>query len=195
MLAASLLTLVLAGATAPPSRGLVLDRFDDTFGGFLDQPDLARVHATHDDAAIVVRVDFHAPVSPPDFDLGLGLVGSIELDLDHDPATGTVAFLDVCPAPRSTGFERMVTLWGYEPDSPDDPLTGTAPVLDTNFDTVALATVRYEAAAITVTIPRDGGAGDAGVALIVGTPSEPTDCAPETGVVRASALLFGDGFE
>lgn len=195
MLAASLLIAALAGAAATPSRGVVTDPFDDTFGGFLDQPDIARVHATYDDAAIVVRVDFHAPVTPPDFDLGLGLVGSIEFDVDHDPATGTTAFLNVCPQPRATGFERMLTLWGYEPDDPADPLVGTAPVLDTHFDTVATALVHYEPAAITVTVPRDGQPGDADVAVVVGTPSEPTDCVPEQGSVRASEIFFGDGFE
>lgn len=83
----------------PPPSAAARDPADAAFGGFLDQPDIdiAHILAFYDDGAITARLISHYAIAPPDFDTGLGTVGSIELDIDHGVATGGTAFLDVSP--------------------------------------------------------------------------------------------------
>jgi len=148
----------------------------DTYGSPDDpsQPDITMVAAAHDSDALTIVIRFASP--PP------GLVGYIDLDVDQDPTTGTLAQVDA-----------------YRPDPGGSSGLGDEFVVDlsngvlvdvVNFGIVAYVDQLYNGNTVTIRIPLRqlaGSNGNVNLATVVGDDNGPTDIAPNEGHLTMGA--------
>jgi hypothetical protein len=176
----------VAGAGA--DRATTNDPIGDTFN---PGPDLTALTAVTDNTTLTLRLEFAGTIQPPPsgpINQGLPapgneVVGFIDLDVDQQGATGqdggNVGVF--CPqAPTGFGVDFFVNLNAY------DSQTGTVQLFDTNGP-VGPVPVVYTSNSITVDVPNSmmGDDGIVDAATVIGNLPNPTDCAPDGGVLTS----------
>jgi len=169
-----------AAALAPAAAGALADPAGDTFGSLPVQHDLVEMLVETEGSELVVELDFAAAVSPADSGASNALAGTIDVDTDQNPTTGSPGAVDAfSPNDSGLGVNHFVELGGYS------AATGDVPVLDALAGTVTgRAPAKFGPNKVTLFIPLallGDDDGHAHVAAVVGTPSEPTDAAPDAG--------------
>lgn len=183
----SLLLLAAASSQAGDAKPktTVGDPAGDSFGVSPD-PDLNLFSAATDGTNLILLLGFVNPISPFDSGQADALGGEIELDTDRNAATGAPAGVDaLCPLPAGIGVEAEVNLASY------DSNTGQLQVTDANIGTNNVGAT-FTANTVEITIPlaflSGPGTGIVDAAVIVGSPIEATDCAPDGGFITSSPL-------
>ncbi len=170
----------------------VLDPAGDTFAttasSGLVPPDIVRFAGAVTGGAIVITIDFAAPIAAPGSQAPNEVLGFIDIDSDQNALTGTTAQTDFFrPNPGFTGMGADYLVDLFSLDS-----LGQAAVNDNALGrVVGYAPTQYQGSRLTVTIPlailkQDDGNMD--LATVVGTGPEPTDIAPNNGSLRVSNL-------
>lgn len=174
------------------------DPAGDTFGTGPTQIDLSGLSAELVGSNLVIELDFHGAIQPPDGAGANAIDALIDIDVDQNGATGGPSWTDTLSPAATTGMgiEFYVDLLSLA--------DGTVSVLNNDELEEGRAPVTFTANSLTVSIPliviQDEGA--VNVAAVVGTQSEPTDKAPNNGTVasgeppggQTSILLNGDRF-
>lgn len=183
------------------AQATVSDPAGDTFGAGADQVDLLSFAAAVDGADLVLEMTFAAPVTLPDAGGDAALSGFVDLDVDQDGDTGNQGFVDFfSPYDTGLGIEYYIDLGSY------DSANGTMAVVDDGDSTIAgaaAATFSAGATMLEIRVPTAVLADDGAVhtAVVAGTALEPTDAAPNGGLVTSgpgpgtgAVLLNGDRF-
>lgn len=190
-----------AGAAPRPvvAQATVADPAFDTFGDGTVQIDLVSFAAGVEGPDLVLEVAFIAPVAFPGTGGDDALTGYVDLDVDQDGNTGNQGFVDgFSPYFSGLGIEYYVELGSYD--------SGTMDVIDDSDGSIAgqaTATFSGGDTMLEIRVPLTVIADDGAVhtALIVGTAIEPTDAAPNGGLISSgqgpttgAVLLNGDRF-
>lgn len=150
------------------------DPLEDTVGEGRIEHDVTMVSSEAEDSTVCLRVEFAGPVASADSDSGRSLFGFIEFDLDEDPDTGELPLTDYfCPDYSGIGVDAILDL--------GDVSDGEATIGD------EVVAVSFVGNAFTAAIPLSALDGDDSfnLAMVLGTPQEPTDCAPNGGSIHS----------
>ncbi len=178
---------MLAGAT---TVGAVADPTGDTFSPGIDLNDLSACQSA---TSLVVHLGFADDVVPPPLDgppPANTVVGYVDLDLDRNAATGNQSKTEEFgPSGAGTelGIEGFVDLGEW------NPADGTLGLHVFTIGETVRVPATYTANGLTIAIPLETPVeGGINVATVVGTTNDPTDVAPNTGVVTSGACC-GNG--
>jgi hypothetical protein len=152
----------------------VEDPLEDTFGEGRINHDVTLVSSEADDSTVCLRVEFAGPIEPADSEGDRSLIGFIEFDTDEDSDTGEFPLTDYfCPDESGMGVEAWLDL--------RDVSDGAAAIGD------EVVPVSFDGNAFTAAIPVSalGGDDSFNLAMVLGTPEEPTDCAPNGGSIHS----------
>ena len=167
----------------PPTTGTLEDPAGDTLPGAASQPDITSVVWSLDRGDFFLTVEFGAPVGAAS--QGGNPVGYIDFDTDGDPATGWASPVDwFCPELSGLGVDVRLSLYAIP-----DGIAGLTPG-------PVVVPIAFDGASFTVRIPyAQLGGGSFGLAMILGSPDEPTDCAPNGDSIWVEGYgdLDGDG--
>jgi hypothetical protein len=165
----------------PPETGALDDPEGDILPGASSRPDITSVgwslHADNFFLTVGLResIDAHSQDGKP--------VGYIDFDTDGDSATGWRSPVDrFCPEPSGLGVDIRLSLYGIS-----DGIAGLTPgpvVVPIAFDDTSF-TVRIPYALL--------GGGAFNMAMILGSPEGPTDCAPNACCISVGGGMDSDG--
>lgn len=165
---------------ADGKRGLVFDPSGDTFGNST-LIDIDRFAAVVDDDELEITMSFFGPITPADEDMPNSVSGVIEIDIDQDLNTGNKSIVDdFCPGDPELGVEFYVDMDSF------DGATGLTDLFDGNGTFVDQVDADFTEDSFTVSIPLsllDEDDGIANLAAVMGTTTEATDCAPNSGFI------------
>jgi hypothetical protein len=148
------------------------DLVGDAFGFGPVKHDITRVSGEGDADTFCLTVEFAGPIDPADAFSQQSLVGYIDFDTDENPATGFTSIVDFfCPGPSGMGAEAELGMFSVS--------GGFASVSPAG----ALVPVNFDETSFTAVIPVSALGGDTSFnfAMVLGTFSEPTVCAPNGG--------------
>jgi hypothetical protein len=160
----------VACPATPKVQFSVTDTVGDATGTGPVRHDITSVTATADATTFCLTVNFAGTIAPADSGLDRTVVGFIEFDTDANPKTGirgaTEAF---CRPPAGLGVETTLDLFSVA--------QGQARMVPGG----EVVPVSFETSSFTAAIPLTALGGDAvfNASMVVGTPAEPTDCAPD----------------
>jgi len=167
----------------PPVTGEIEDPQGDTLPGAPSQPDITSVVWSLYRDDFFLTVEFGALVDSSG--QGGNPVGYIDFDTDGDPATGWASPVDwFCSEPSGLGVDVRLSLYAIS-----DGIAGLTPG-------PVVVPIAFDGASFTVRIPyAQLGGGSFGLAMILGSPDEPTDCAPNGDSIWVEGYedLDGDG--
>ncbi len=161
--------------------GVFTDPSGDTFGFGSPLLDIESVSGSADGDAVTLKFDFFTPIAPPSSFLPESVVGYIDLDLDQDASTGTSSFQSSFAPPGQRGGllgdEAYIDLFNES--------GGLVNLIDTsNFTTIAQLPISYGSDFFEVQLPLDlevlEEVDGINYGSVIGTPSQPTDAAPNT---------------
>jgi hypothetical protein len=190
-------TVNLATWSAASATGFLADPAGDTFGTGPVQLDVTGLYAETDAGLLTLQMVFGGPISPPGTGNPDEVVGLIEIDRDNSSLTGLpFATALFCPAPPPVGVDYFIDISSY------DSVGGTMVLFFIDEFTliaspVGLVDATFASDGFTVEIPlsllENWGPeeGIVDVAAVIGTPAEPTDCAPD-GSALTSRLEVSD---
>lgn len=155
------------------------DPSGDTFGFGATQLDIESLSGSVSGDGLTLRFDFFTNIAPPSSFLPESVVGYIDLDLDQNASTGISSFQSSFAPPGqrggALGDEAYIDLFSES--------GGLVNLVDTtNFSTIAQLPINYGSDFFAVQIPLDLLEEVDGInyGSVIGTPSEPTDAAPNT---------------
>ena len=160
----------------PASQFSFADPTGDTFGFETPQIDITSVSGGSDADTFCLTVEFDGPIDPPDAGTDRAVVGFVDFDTDGNLETGLASAPDFfCPDPAGLGVESEIDLFGAS--GLLIPISGPS---DGSF-----AIPLFDQSSFTLVIPLAalGGDDSFNFAMVLGTLSEPTDCAPNGGTV------------
>jgi hypothetical protein len=172
-----------------PSRGgqavksSLTDPVEDTFGFVDSDIDLVGFSARIEGGALAFVIDFAVPIDAPGSGGANEINGYIDIDADQNGATGDAPFVDVLTTfVTGMGNEYYVDLGAFD--------AGTVAVWDDVTDSqVGSAPAVFDGSTLTVRVPLSLLGNDDGfvhTAVLVGTPTLPTDAAPNGGFLASS---------
>lgn len=91
LLATSSVSFAMQVETTNVSASALPDPQGDTFGSPLTSHDIAAIEATLVGSTVLFTVELYQPIAPASAFAANSLVGFIDIDLDQNPATGSVA--------------------------------------------------------------------------------------------------------
>jgi hypothetical protein len=153
----------------PTVQFSVTDSVGDAVGTGPVRHDITSVSATADAATLCLTVTFAGAVAPADSGSDHAVVGFVEFDTDANPKTGMRGATDAfCRPPAGLGVEATLDMFSVA--------QGQARMVPGG----ELVPVSFEKSSFTAAMPLSALGGDAtfNAAMVLGTPAEPTDCAP-----------------
>jgi Thrombospondin type 3 repeat len=160
----------------PTAHFTVTDTVGDATGNGPVRHDITSVSGTADTTTFCLTVNFAGAVAPADSGSDHAVAGFVEFDTDANPKTGTKGSTGtLCRTPPGLGVDATLDLFSVSKGQAQmSPGGETVPV---SFDT----------SSFTAAIPLSALGGDAtfNAAMVIGTPAEPTDCAPDVGAFHS----------
>ncbi len=169
---------------APVAKAMVGDPTGDTFGSGTTQADITELSANIVGNALEIGVTFAGAISAPDSGQPNAVDGLIDIDTDQDGSTGLVPFVDLTTGNPTTGMgdEYHVDLFDYDGED------STVSLVDdvANPGATTRVAISFTSNSLTVTIPlvllgEFGADGAVNIAAVMGSITEPTDVAPNSG--------------
>lgn len=165
-------SLALRSSVSDPAG----DEYSSGASEGLVPPDVTRLEAWVEADSLKIEIKFVSRVAPPEPGNPSSVYGYVDLDVDHDPATGMPSIVDAFrPDGGSTGLgvDYFVSMF-------------SSPLVVDRSDGTIMGTVsaEYDENALRLSLPVSAiGSGDGYVkmAIVVGTEVEPTDIAPNNG--------------
>jgi hypothetical protein len=165
-----------------PDAVTVTDPTGDTFGSDTAQIDLTAMTITRDSGGVTIVLDFVKDVVHPESNAPNALRAYVDFDTDQDSATGVSSVVDdVTGIATAMGVDYELDMFLLVP--PDS----SALVTDSLGDPTGVVKLAVSGKRLTVRVPLALLGGDDGflnAAVIVGTPGERTDIAPNGGHLR-----------
>jgi hypothetical protein len=165
----------------PPETGALHDPEADILPGAPSKPDITSVAWSLDSDNFFLTVEFREPIDAHSHE-GKP-VGYIDFDTDGDSATGWTSLVDwFCPHPSGLGVDIRLSLYAIS-----DGIAGLTPgpvVVPIAFDDTSF-TVRIPYALL--------GEGSFNLAMFLGSPDGPTDCAPNCCCISVGGGMDSDG--
>jgi hypothetical protein len=155
------------------------DEFSTGASAGLVPPDITRMTAWRTSTDLVVEIAFVNDVVSDDTGGPNVVLGSLDIDVDQDPTTGVTANTDSFGGATGMGMDFFISMFMGG--------SGVYTVSDVSGPSPGTITPVFNANVMTLTIPLALLGGDDGLvdlATVVGTSPEPTDVAPNTGVLR-----------
>lgn len=154
----------------------VPDPTGDTFGFGSSQHDIISISAKGDASTVCLTVEFAGPVDPADAGTGQEVTGFIEFDTDENIATGFLGNAEsFCSGRAGIGIEAYLDLFS---------VSGGFATLYPTGDSVPVV---FNGNSFTAVIPLAALGGDSAFSFanVLGTYTEPTDCAPNEGSIHS----------
>ena len=182
-----------------PQVGIYSDPVSDTFEFSGPALDVVEFSVTRTESALVLTLTLADPFVPcidpcplpPGSPLN-ALFGLIDLDLDQNPETGGVSFVDLqSPFTTGMGVEFCIDLGTYDPPSQTILVFR---VIGNQRQFAGAVTMEVTSHTATIRVPLDllGDDGLVNAAGVIGNPSEPTDSVPNGGSVRSKVVVSGN---